>query len=168
MIQFDEHIFQMGWNHQPGQYCWCFRNPAFTSWYGKYPIIFQGFSTIPSGDRRISEPLTVGGTFTTKLNWCLGFIPSVSQGSLKSWICLVGDFFSDCTAGFITIFHHHLGEDVCNLFLLHRTVANWSKRHPIDWGKSNLMQINFLDKFMQILTKQNAWSLAWCHSWVGW
>ena len=22
-------------------YCWCFRNPAITSWYGKYPIIYK-------------------------------------------------------------------------------------------------------------------------------
>ncbi len=34
------NVFQMGWNHQPDEegliserYCWCFRNPAITSWY---------------------------------------------------------------------------------------------------------------------------------------
>ena len=26
-----------------------------------------------------------------------------------TWICLVGDVFTDCTMGFITMFHHHLG-----------------------------------------------------------
>ena len=37
-------------------YCWWFRNPAITCWYGKYPIYLQGLSAIPGG--------------------CLGFLPS--------------------------------------------------------------------------------------------
>ena len=30
-----------------------------TRWYVKYPIMLQWFTTIPGGDRRISEPSTV-------------------------------------------------------------------------------------------------------------
>ena len=30
-------------------YCWWFRNPAITSWYVKYPVIYKVFSTIPGG-----------------------------------------------------------------------------------------------------------------------
>ena len=31
------------WPSQKLTYCWWFRNPAITSWYGKYPIIYRVF-----------------------------------------------------------------------------------------------------------------------------
>ena len=42
-------------------YCWWFRNPASPSWYGKYPILYDGFPKHPNGGFfEISEPSTVG------------------------------------------------------------------------------------------------------------
>ena len=36
------------------------------------------------------------------------------QWCMTTCVCLVGDFFTDSTMGFITIFHHHLG--ICLFF----------------------------------------------------
>ena len=45
-------------------YSWWFRNPASTSWDGKYPINYDGFQKHPNGSKRwffeISEPSTAG------------------------------------------------------------------------------------------------------------
>ena len=42
-------------------YCWWFRNPAITSWYGKYPIIYR-VSYIPGPGGAGFLPSTVSGT----------------------------------------------------------------------------------------------------------
>ena len=39
-------------------YCWWFRNPAITSWYGKYPIIYKVSKTSKQWLCGISEPST--------------------------------------------------------------------------------------------------------------
>ena len=40
-------------------YCWWFRNPAITSWYDKYPIIYRVWDTSQVVGNGISEPSAV-------------------------------------------------------------------------------------------------------------
>ena len=51
-----------------------------------------------------------------------------------AWISFFDEFFTDCTMGFITIFHHHLG-DAWKVFVGILNKQNLSLAHSSHWPR---------------------------------
>ena len=112
-------------------YCWCFRNTVNSPVEGLVvlPIIYKGFSTIPGGDRRISEPSTVSSTFTKGL-WglCLSLEGCFKHHRGLSCFEMIR-YVINCFRDFLKKSHHHYHP-------WSLTVRPWKRTIPI--GKACL------------------------------